>query len=314
MQPVGGQAPYDSLWKALPEEITLALVRAGVPAITAPLIPWRTDLAVVSHRQIDGSFLVDVAGRPCLVHLEYQNYLDNTIPRRMHEYASMLEQQYQQQQQAEIDVVPIVIWAIPGKTPPPIYHREAFGKVLCHREYFEVHLTELDWHAVDPQLLVLAPYLHGVRTEDLADIGVQVYESAPAQHKKTLLAAFIALGQRKYQNFGAIEAVIMQRVGQTMNDIMQDIAESTIGQTLIKQGVIKGISEGKAEGKVEGKAEGKVEGRMATVQIMWQSRFGAMPPEVTAAVQRLPEAPFNELVTRLMGTATEAELRAWLGC
>jgi hypothetical protein len=68
-QPSPRRAPYDSLWKALPEEVTLALVRTSIPAVTAPLTPWKTDLAVVTDREIDGSFLVDVAGDPMMVHL-----------------------------------------------------------------------------------------------------------------------------------------------------------------------------------------------------------------------------------------------------
>ena len=155
-------ADYDSLWKALPEVVILALLRTLFPEILAPLTPWKTDLAVISQREVDGSFLTEVGGIPVLLHLEYQNYIDLTMPRRIHEYVSLLEQQLQAQQ-VTAAVVPIVIWAISGATASgSVRPADIFGKVLCHREYFELHLPALDWQSVDPLLLVLAPYLHGV--------------------------------------------------------------------------------------------------------------------------------------------------------
>src|SRR5271166_703655 len=160
------RAPYDSLWKALPEAVTLALIRTLLPEVTAPLTPWRTEMAVISRREVDGSFLAEVGGVPVLFHLEYQNYLDSTMPRRIHKYASILEQQLHAQQVAAT-LVPIVIWAVAGATPPAEYHQAQFGKVLCHREYFELHLPAMEWQHVDPMLLVLALYLHGVQREDL---------------------------------------------------------------------------------------------------------------------------------------------------
>src|SRR5579884_864294 len=216
MQPSRRRTSYDSLWRALPEEVILSLVHLFVPTITAPLTPWKTDLAVITEREIDGSFLVEMDGTPLLLHLEYQNYLDDLIPPRMHEYASVLEQQYFAQQHADIDVIPIVIWAVAGKTPAPVYHRERFGKVLCHREYFEVHLPQLDWHNVDPLLLVLAPYLQGVQRDDLETIALKLYAAAPVGKQATVLGAFLALSERRYANFAEIEQAILQKVRHQM--------------------------------------------------------------------------------------------------
>src|SRR5579884_106208 len=258
-QPSQKRAPYDSLWRALPEEVTLALVRTLIPAITAPLTPWKTDLAVVTDREIDGSFLVEVDGKPVLVHLEYQNYLDDTMPQRMHEYASILELQYRQQYHVAIAVIPIVIWAIAGKTPKPEYHHEQFGKVLCHREYFELHLPQLDWHNVDPLLLVLAPYLQGVQRDDLETIALKLYAAAPVGKQATVLGAFLALSERRYANFAEIEQAILQKVRHQMNEILQAIEESSFGVAILEKG------------RAEGEAIGKTEGLQSAVQIFWQN-------------------------------------------
>ena len=286
-------APYDSLWKALPEEVILALVRTLLPEVTAPLTPWKTELTVVTDRQIDGAFLVEVAGESLLLHLEYQNYLDATMPQRVQEYGSILALQYQQQTQTTIPVISVVIWAIAGKTPPPVYHQERFGKVLEHREYFELHLAALDWHEVDPLLLVLAPYLQGVHREDLEMIALRLYEAAPVTQRTMLLGAFLALSERKYTDFGEIEQAILQKVRQQMDEIMQTIEESSIGTAILEKGETRGM--------------------VTAVQILWQGRFGAMPQEVAMAIQALSEAQLQALLTVFATTPAEAEVRAQLG-
>ncbi len=225
---------------------------------------------MVTEREIDGSFLVEMDGAPLLLHLEYQNYLDDTIPPRMHEYASVLEQQYFAQQHADIDVIPIVIWAIAGKTPAPVYHRERFGKVLCHREYFEVHLPQLDWHDVDPLLLVLAPYLQGVHREDLETIALRLYAAAPPEKQAALLGAFLALGERKFADFAEIEQAILQKVREQMNEILQAIEESSFGVAILEKG----------------EAKGKAEGLTSAIHTVWQSRFGSMPAELRRQCRR----------------------------
>lgn len=289
-------ADYDGLWKALPEVVTLALIRSLLPETTAPLTPWKTEMAVLSRREIDGSFLAEVSGMPVLFHLEYQNYLDASMPRRIHEYVSLLEQQLQSQQTIAV-VVPIVIWAVAGPTPRAEYHVEQFGKVLCHREYFELHLPAMDWQSVDPLLLVLAPYLNGVRREDLPAIALRLYEAAPEKQQAALLGAFLALSERKFADFAEIEQSILQQVRKQMDEIMQAMEESSFGVAMLERG----------------KAEGKTEGLVSAVQILWQSRFGSIPPEVMAAVQALTEPQLQELLTLFASAPNEADVRARLG-
>jgi hypothetical protein len=217
------------------------------------------------------------------------------------EYAGILELQYRQQYHVNIAVVPLVIWAIAGKTPAPIYHLERFGKVLCHREYFELHLPRMDWHDVDPLLLVLAPYLQGVKREDLETIALKLYAAAPAGKQATVLGAFLALGERRYANFAEIEQAILQKVREQMNEILQAIEESSFGVAIMEKG------------RIEGKLEGKLEGKAEAVQILWQSRFGAMPEEVTAAVQHLSETQLQEVLALFASAPTEAQVRVKLG-
>ncbi len=299
-QPSERRTPYDSLWKALPEEVILALIRTSLPGIKPPLTPWKTDLAVVTDKEIDGSFLFEVDGKPILVHLEYQNYLDDSMPQRMHEYAGILELQYRQQYHVTIAVVPLVIWAIAGKTPKPEYHLERFGKVLCHREYFELHLPQMDWHNVDPLLLVLAPYLQGVKRDDLETIALKLYAAAPAGKQATVLGAFLALSERRYTNFAEIEQAVLQKVRQHMNEILQAIEESSFGVAILEKG------------RAEGEAIGKTEGLQSAVQIFWQNRFGAMPDEVVAGVRGLTEEQLRDLLALFATTPAEDAVRDWL--
>ncbi len=295
-QPSQKRAPYDSLWRALPEEVTLALVRTLIPAITAPLTPWKTDLAVVTDREIDGSFLVKVDGAPMLLHLEYQNYVDDDMPQRMHDYISTLEQQYRHLHHTTIDVIGIVIWAVAGQTPKPVYRRRRFGKVICYRDYFDLHLPQLDWHTVDPLLLVLAPYLQGVKREDLETIALQLYAAAPPGKQATLLGSFLALSERKFADFAEIEQAILQKVREQMNEILQAIAESSYGVAILERG----------------KAEGKAEGLQSAVQILWQSRFGTIPDEIAAGVQGLTEEQLRDLLALFATAPTEGDVRTWL--
>jgi hypothetical protein len=81
-----------------------------------------------------------------------------------------------------------------------------------------------------------------------------------------------------------------------MNEILQAIAESSYGVAILERG----------------RAEGEAKGLQSAVQILWQSRFGAISDEVNSAVQGLTEEQLRDLLALFATTPAENDVRAWL--
>lgn len=323
------QPTYDSVWKALPDVLILALARLVVPNIGPNITPWKTDLKVLFDRDIDNAYLVEVNGELILLLLEYQNYLDATMALRIFHYVALLKLQYFQQNQQDITVLPIVIWAVKGKLPAPVYASALTEDTGITCRYREIQLGELDWQSVDPILLVLAPYLRGVERANLQAIALRMYAAAPPEQRALLLGAFLNISKRTFHDIDEIEQAILQEVRLTMDLIFEAIADGPIGIKLIERGKAEGIAEGKAEGIAEGKeqgkaqgiaegivageAKGKTEGLQGAVAILWQGRFGALPPEIEAALQQSTPERLQQVLMAFAGTASEMEIRALLG-
>jgi hypothetical protein len=295
--PTDKQTTYDSVWKALPDEVILALARLVVPGIGPTLTPWKTDIKVLLDRDIDNAYLVTVNGMLVILLLEYQNYADSTMARRIFHYVLLLKLQYFQRFQKDIPVLPIVIWAIPGALPVPLYDDSITEDIGITCRYRQIQLSELDWQSVEPMLLVLAPYLHGVELANLEEIAVRMYETAPPEHRVLLLGALLNISKRTYKNIDEIEQAILQRVRITMDEIFEAIAEGPIGIKLIAQG----------------KTEGKAEGLRKAVTILWEHRFGAMTADVDAALAKASVDDLQLVVERFADSPTEAAIRAHLG-
>jgi hypothetical protein len=317
------------VWKALPDEVILALARLAVPDIGTTLIPWKTDLKVLFDREVDNAYLISVKDLRALLHLEYQNYADSTMPRRVFHYNATLKLSYFQQQHEDIAVLSIVIWAIKGNHPAPIYESAVTEDTGIVCRYREIHLGALDWQTVDPVLLVLAPFLQGVEPGNLETVAVQMYEAAPPAYRVLLLGALLNMSKRVFRDIDEIEQAILQRVRVTMDEIFEAIAEGPIGIALIErgktegkaegkmqgiaEGKVQGIAEGKVQGIAEGEAKGKTEGLLAAITVIWQGRFGPLAADVTTALQQASMEQLQQVVAAFAGTPTEEELRGLLG-
>ncbi len=332
--------PYDKLWKGLPSNVLVALLRLALPSIGPELIPFQTELVPPVALRLDGVFLGEVESIRCLLHIEYQNSLDPTMPRRMYEYDVDLERAAFSALGERLPVLPIVIWAVPGKTPAPVYQVELLGMTLAHHTYFEIHLPLISWQQdLDPVLLVLAPYFQGVQREDLVDIGERLYAEADPEQGKVLLASFLALSQQTFGTIQDVLATLLERLGLLMMDIEQAIVESPLFQSIVArksaesraEGEAKGRAEGEAKGKAEGIAEGaamgkaegeakgivagmakgKAEGLAEAVATLWQTMYqSALPADIAAVLPTYSEQQLLAILSAIGARPSEAELRA----
>ncbi len=298
---------YDNLWKGLPIDVLVALIRLVVPEIGSSLTPWQTELVPPVTFRMDDAFLGEVAATQCLVHLEYQNSLDPTMPHRMYEYDLELERATKTARQVRLPIISIVIWAVAGETPTPVYHAEFLGKTFAHHEYFEIHLTEIPWQQdLDPVLLVLAPYFQGVERSDLIAIGERLYEKAPPEERLMLLGSFMALSQRSFGSIDDVIAAIVAKVGQIMIDIEQAIAESTFGQAI--------LARGKAEGVAQGEATGMNKGLREAIAALWQTVYQSeLPADIAEALRARSEQDLLAVLSAVALRPTEVNLRARFG-
>jgi hypothetical protein len=288
---------YDSIWKALPDVVLLALIRLAVPEIGSTIRPWRTNIKALIDREADDAYLMELQQAPLLLHLEYQNYSDPTMALRMFHYDVSLKLQYHQQTQEDVPVLGIVIWAIKGATPPPVYVSQVSADTGFTYRYREIHLNQLDWQQVDPVLLVLAPFLRGVDRANAQTVAVQMYQGAPPEYRNLLLGALFNLMRRSYGDVEEIEQAILQQVRTTMDEIFEAVAQGPMGVKLIERG----------------KAEGLIEGEARVLTVMWKLRFGEVPADVSIALTEADTARLEALLAAFEAQKTEAELRATLG-
>ncbi len=291
------QPKYDSIWKALPDIVLLALIRLAVPEIEDTIEPWKTDLKVLIDREADNTYLIFINGMRVLLHLEYQNYLDDTMPLRMFQYVAALKMSYYQHYQEDIPVIGVVIWAKRGKTPPPRYQNGIDAAHSLTYDYHEIHLDQVDWQDVDPILLVLAPFLRGVTRQNAQAVAIQMYEAAPPEYRKLLLGALFNLMARSFKDIDDIEQAILQQVRTTMDEL------------------IDAVENGPMAGRIMARAEarGKAEATVKALTIFWKVRFGAVPADVSAALVQADGARLDAMLDAFGGAPTEAEMRAMLG-
>jgi len=300
---------YDSVWKALPDPVLLALIRLAAPDVTAILRPWKTDLKVLFNREIDDAFLVEIHERPVLLHLEFQNYPDPTMALRVFHYIAALKLQYYQIHQQDIPVVTIVIWVTTSPPPEPFYQSSGLADTGTTHRYRNLWLRDLDWQAVDPLLLVLAPYMRGVERTNVKDIAVQMYNAAPENSRQLLLGAFLILMRRTYKDSADLENDILQQVRTTMDLIYDIIANDEIGLRLKAEGEAKGEARGEAKGEARGEAKGEAK----AITLLWQGRFGSVPAAVTAALGHATSEQLQHTLEAFAVNAAEADVRAALG-
>jgi hypothetical protein len=205
--------------------------------------------------------------------------------------------------------------------------------------YHEIHLSQLDWQSVNPLLLVMAPFLRGFTQDQLEAAADEIIANAPPEYVRLLVGGLLIVTRRKFKrfkNFAAIEQAILQKVKATMNFLAQIILEDPEIAQLVAQktaeavakaateskaegkaeGEAKGKAEGEAKGKAEGEAKGKAEGEAGglrlAVTLLWQSRYGAVPLDVSAALAPMDAMALQSLFI-LITTATEADARLALG-
>ncbi len=219
----------------------------------------------------------------------------------MYHYDVALKLHYHQQTQRDIPILSVVIWAVQGTTPPPLYRSGMSDDTGFTYRYREIHLSQLDWRTVDPLVLVLAPFLRGVDRNNAETVAIQMYEAAPPEYRNLLLGALFNLMRRSYADADAIEQAILQHVRKTVDEIFDAVAKGPMGIKLLEMGEAKG------------KTEGKTEGEIKALTVMWKMRFGEVPTEISTALGQADISHLEALIEAFGANKTEAELRALLG-
>jgi hypothetical protein len=146
------------------------------------------------------------------------------MPWRIFHYVALLKLAYYQHYQEDIIVLPIVIWATKGKPPAPSYVSGLTTDVGITCTYRHLRLHDFDWQGVDPVLLVLAPFLHGMSRSHLKEAGLRLYAAAPPEYRILLLAAFFSISQRMYKDIAEIEQEILDQVRVCYDGSTQEVS------------------------------------------------------------------------------------------
>lgn len=225
----------------------------------------------------------------------------------MFHYAASLKLLYFQQYQMDIPVLAVVVWANPGATPTPNYASMATEVAGMTFTYHEIHLSTIDWQTVNPLVLVMAPFLRGFTQDKLEAAADEIIANAPPEYQKLLIGALLMVTRRKFKhfkNFAAVEQAILQKVRTTLNFIMEAILEDPDFAQLMAQKA--------AEAEARGEAEGEASGLRLAISVLWQNRFGTLPPDVVAALAGKDASSLQPILI-MLPTATEANVRQVLG-
>jgi predicted transposase YdaD len=237
-------------------------------------------------RQTDSLLPVtDPAGGEFNILFEFQLIPDDGMPYRVNAYSSVGEERYRR------PVYPVVVNFQPTPTPTPtVYESECLG-LRVRREFKVINLWEVPAErAFEPgatSLLALLPFLDGGEQPSLQERALaelRRHERAPELELFLLYLVQKVGGEEALQRLGARLDMAMLRATNWFQEI---------------------IEEGLAVGRQQGVQQGLQE---AILRILGQ-RFGAVPPEIAAALSKRTEDELRALMTAALTVALLEEFR-----
>ncbi|WP_376797053.1 Rpn family recombination-promoting nuclease/putative transposase [Thermogemmatispora sp.] len=250
---------------------------------------------------------VQVGGRPCLFHIEFQARGDAQMANRLLEYNIVARRLYNQE---------VFSWVIylraGGETPPsplrwPGLH-EGEADTLSF-SYGVVKLWEVpveDLLRLDlPGIWPLAPLCRGGRRYEVVERVLTGLEQAKEhqriseQQMRDILVHAKTLADLTFQGHEDFSRV--QRRFEMLREIYR---ESPAVQEWLAEGRAQGLSEGRAQGLSEGRAQGLSEGRLAASQehvlSLLARRFPSLVPELEPRIRSLQDPDLlGDLLLRL---------------
>ena len=297
----------DHLSKSLPIECIPDIVAPFLPDVT-DIVSLPTELALPPRLQVDTVYRAMQKGHPCIIHIEMQSRSDVTMPRRIYQYAAMLNNLNEE----DIPVYSVVIWFTGSQQVESVYRVLHDGSEVNRWQYRNITVYTMTKEQIISQgigLLPFAAFAKDMQEEDAVPFARLVQAHTPLELGTVLANIYVAMMQQRFPTIDPVD--VLQKVGISMNAIEEILWNSSlsdgvkariakeseakglakgIAKGLVK-GKAKGIAEGKAEGKAEGivagkaegivagKAEGKAEGLVTAIRAFWPSKFTEPLPE-----------------------------------
>lgn len=275
------------LLQARPQDV-LTLALPGVEY----LAPMPTDVATEPQLVLDTLYRVRYQGEECAVNIEAQVYPDPAMPRRCFEYGTRASIVH------GLPVLSVVVWLQRrGAVPTPPYEMRVGSWVQGVWQFFNVEIYQLLAGQIVASgalgLLPLVPFMQGADVATVQQAAQAVKGRAEpelAGDLVSLLAVFMA----RFHGEEAARAMVRRVFMST-----EILDESPLYQSWIREAM--------AKGKVEGKADGLRE----AARMVLEGRFGALPPELMAALNAADEPMLVALMTHV-ATGTIEQLYARL--
>ncbi len=160
----------------------------------------------------------------------------------------------------------------------------------CWQEVVLTNYTEAELLAIDPKLVVLAPFTVAKDTDKTvllekgADWQAQVKQVFPASQQPKILNI---LGLLVLDRFSKLT---YQEVRTMLNlDLSKSVAVRQMREMALAKGRTQGRTEGRAEGRAEGHAEGLLEEAQEMVLEALDERFGPVPKRLSDQLRQIQQ-------------------------
>lgn len=252
-----------------------------------------TDVATEPQRILDTLLRVTYDGVECLVNIEFEARPGDDIGERLHLYAARATSIH------KLKVISVVFWLTPSGQAPTSPTRVAIGNLPLYDQHFigieAYRLAAPDLMALAEQgaygLLPLVPFSNGGETLEAAERAARLaLTSAPTEQAEPLAVLVGVFAARK---------------------LGQNVAEAMLRRLLMSSNTLE-LSPLYLKWVEEGREKGLEEGLRNSARLILQGRFGAVPPEMEAAIVAASHAQLDDFMLHA-ATETLDELRTRLG-
>jgi predicted transposase YdaD len=259
-----------------------------------------TDIGSGDRHEVDLLVRVRLRGSEAfiLIHVENQATFQSDFPRRMFQYCARVHEKY------GLPVYPIAVLSYDKPMTPAgdLYAVDLFGLEVLRFRYRTVQLNRLSWrdYVRNPNPIASAMMAKmNIATEDRPRVKLECLRMLVTLKLDPAKSELIGVFMNSYLKLTTAEIVVYNREVEQIEPTEREV-------------VMIISNEWTEIGEERGLEKGRVEGRMKMLRRLLRHRFGELPTDAAAEIDRLNSEQADNLAEALLDFQTLADLQAWL--
>ncbi len=293
---------HDRLFKELLSTFFVEFLDLFLPDVSAALdrsvavVPMDkeifTDITRGEKHEVDVLMQARFRGEDAffLIHVENQATTQADFPKRMFRYFARLTEKY------DLPVYPVVLFSYdaPQRREPDRLVVAFPGKTVLKFEYSVIQLNRLPWRRFVKQENPVASAL-------MAKMKMSAKDRPKVKAECLRLLASLKLDPARTTLISGFIDSYLRLTAQELKQYERELARFTPAE---REATMEMVTSWQLKGRAEGKE--------ALVLRLLRRRFGAVPEEVTARMDRLSAEQLDDLGEALLDFGTIADLEQWM--